>query len=153
MPAEGCMEGRGVRRKSSCLARGQAERGQCINTMRSYSTFTRVSRPLSQTRPASLPVAPIDEHPDLGQHRSVSLHKAQFILVFDIRFAQQQLRMPLRRDRASQVEQQHELARRNFDRPFSHYRRQFGRDSIKYVGRREDAEMCDAQRAIRMIYI
>jgi hypothetical protein len=56
--------------------------------------------------------------------------------------------MPLGRDRAQQIEQPHALSRRKLDQQFAHDRRQFCRDSTKYVERRKDAEMRDAQRAV-----
>lgn len=106
-----------------------------------------------RVRPAAPPTAFINAYPDLEQPRTVGLRKAQFILVLDIRFAQNQLRMPLGRNFVRQVEQPDELARRNLDRRLAHDRSQFGGDAREYVGRRQHAEMRDAQRAVRMVRV
>lgn len=106
-----------------------------------------------RVRPASLPTAFINVHPDLEQPRTVGLHKAQFILVLDVRFAQNQLRMPLARDFARQIEQPDELARRDLDRRLAHDRSQFGGDAREYVGRRKHAEMRNVLRAVRMVRV
>ena len=109
--------------------------------------------PERRVRPAPFPVGPINAHTNLKQPRTVSLHKVQFVLVLDVRFAQHQLRMPSWRDFARQVEQPHELALRILDRWFTHDRRQFGSDAREYDGGCEHAEMRDAERAVRMFRV
>ena len=61
-------------------------------------------------RPALLASTLIDAHPNFKQPHTVSLHEPQFRLVLGIRLAQHQLRMPLGRNLAGQVEQPHKLA-------------------------------------------
>jgi hypothetical protein len=66
--------------------------------------------PKWRIRPTPLSPALIDADPNLKQSRTMSLHELQFLLVRDIRFAQQWLRMPPGRNLARQVEQPHKLA-------------------------------------------
>jgi hypothetical protein len=118
----------------------------CLRGYPGHSSKRRV-------RPASLPTAFVNVYPDLEQSRTVGLHKTQFILVLGVRFAENQLRMPLGRDFARQIEQPDEFARRDLDRRLAHDRSQFGGDAPEYVGRREHAEMRDVLRAIRMVRV
>jgi hypothetical protein len=68
-------------------------------------------------------------------------HKPRLrFIITHVRFAQHELRMPLRRDVPWQIKQLHALARRVVNRRLAHDRRELSRDGSEYVGRREHTE-------------